>query len=306
MTSRWGLSTFVLVTVLALTHSVSAQEAAGDAAVAATPPADDARGLFLRGQTAYSQGDYEAAASLWERAYALEARVGLQYNLSQAYERLGRLAEAATALDSYVNGTSPEDERLPDARARLAAIRERISRTAINLQGGPEGAVLLVDGEDRGRLPRRDPLLVSPGSHEIRVRAPGYHEFAASVAVPAGQAVDVGIEMSANSSGGVSLGPILTMAAGGAILVTGLVIGGVALDQAGRAPDRTGAAATDARTLALVSDILWPVGTAAIAGGLVWLVVELTSGGESDSSAALQLVPVGAPGLFGLSASGRF
>ena len=304
MSRRWGLSMFVLLATLGLASAAAAQDAAAGAV--ATPPGDDARGLFLRGQTAYSQGDYEDAASLWERAYALEARVGLQYNLSQAYERLGRLADAATALDTYVSGTSPDDERLPDARARLAAIRERISRTAINLEGGPEGAVLLVDGEDRGRLPRRDPLLVAPGSHEIRVRAAGYHEFAATVAVPAGQSVDVGIEMTAVSGGGVSLGPILTMAAGGAVLVAGLVLGGVALDQAGNAPDRTGSAANDARTLALVSDILWPVGSAAIVGGLVWLVVELTSGGGSESSAGLQLAPVAAPGLLGLSASGRF
>jgi hypothetical protein len=301
---RWGLSVFVALGALALAGTATAQEAA--TAVATPPPGDDARGLFLRGQTAYSQGDYEGAASLWERAYALEARVGLQYNLSQAYERLGRLTDAAAALDSYVNGTSPEDERLPDARARLAAIRERINRTAMILEGGPEGAVLLVDGEDRGRLPRRDPLLVPPGSHEIRVSAPGYHDFAASVAVPAGQSVDVGIEMIPVSSG-PSLGPILTMAAGGAVLITGLVIGGVALDQAGRAPDRTGPAANDARTLALVSDILWPVGAAAIAGGLVWLIIDLGSQStEESTTASLQVLPLAAPGLLGLSASGHF
>ncbi|MFO0711632.1 MAG: PEGA domain-containing protein [Sandaracinus sp.] len=204
---RWGLASVVVVSAACawvpsgVARAQEAQAAQTSAEVAA-PPADDARGLFLRGQTAYSQGDYEDAASLWERAYALEARIGLQYNLSQAYERLGRLTDAANALEAYVNGTSTDDERLPDARARLAAIRERIGRTGVLLDGGPEGAVLLVDGEDRGRLPRRDPLMVSPGSHEIRVRAGGYHDFAASVAVPAGQTVNVGIEMLPVSSGG--------------------------------------------------------------------------------------------------------
>jgi hypothetical protein len=175
------------------------------------------------------------------------------------------------------------------------------------LEGGPEGAVLLVDGEDRGRLPRRDPLLVAPGSHEVRVRARGYREFAASVAVPAGQSVEVGIEMVAVGGSGPSLGPIFTMAGGGAVLIAGLVVGGVALDQAGRAPDRTGPAASDARTLALVSDILWPVGAAAIAGGLVWLIIDLgSSGTEESTTATLRVVPLAAPGLLGLSASGQF
>ncbi len=205
-----------------------------------------------------------------------------------------------------MSGTSIDDERLPDARARLAAIRERIGRTSVLLDGGPEGAVLLVDGEDRGRLPRRDPLVVSPGSHEIRVRAAGYHDFAASVAVPAGQKVNVGIEMLAVSSG-PPLGPILTMAGGGVVLITGLVIGGLALDQAGHATSRTGSDADSARTLALVSDILWPVGTAAIAGGLVWLVLDVTSQSASESSTtSLDVTPLVGPGLIGLSSSGRF
>lgn len=309
MVSRqWGGWVAVLVAVFAGQGRVVEAQTTGSAAVAvAEAPPDDARALFLRGQTAYSQGDYEDAATLWEQAYALEARVGLQYNLSQAYERLGRLEDAANALESYVGGTSPEDERLPDARARLAAIRERIGRTAVRLQGGPEGGVLLVDGEDRGRLPRPDPLLVTPGSHEIRVRASGYAEFAASVAVPAGQVVDVGIEMQRVGGGGEpSLGAILTMAGGGVVLATGLILGGVALDQAGSAPSRTSPEADSARTLALVSDILWPVGAAAIAGGLVWLIVDVTSGGGSSGQARLEIVPLLAPGLAGLTASGHF
>ena len=245
-------------------------------------------------------GDGEAGA-----ADPLDARVGLQFNLSQAYERLGRLLEATSALELYVNGTTPDDERLADARARLAAIRERIARTAIVLDGGPEGAVLLVDGEDRGRLPRRDPLQVSPGSHEIRVRSAGYYDFTAGIAVPAGQSVNVNVAMT-QTSRGPSLGPIVTMAVGGVVLVAGLAVGGVALDQAGRAPDRTGPAASDARTLALVSDILWPVGAAAVAGGLVWLVLDLTTESPGESTAALEVYPLFAPGLLGLSGSGHF
>jgi hypothetical protein len=96
------------------------------------------------------------------------------------------------------------------------------------------------------------------------------------------------------------------MAVGGVVLVAGLAVGGVALDQAGRAPDRTGPAASDARTLALVSDILWPVGAAAVAGGLVWLVLDLTTESPGESTAALEVHPLLAPGLLGLSGSGHF
>lgn len=304
-----ALSSFVLV--LAALSCIASEAAAQQAVQQATSAGEeDARALFLRGQTAYAQGDYEEAAELWERAYRLDARVGLQYNLSQAYERLGRLEEAAAALERYVTGTSPEDERLSDARARLAALRERIARTAVRLRGGPEGAALVVDGEDRGRLPRPDPLPLSPGSHEIRVRAPGYAEFAASVAVPAGQVVDVGIEMQpVASAGGVgepSLGSILTMAGGGVVLVTGLVVGGVALDQAGRAPSRNGPEADSARTLAIASDVLWPIGATALGAGLVWLVVDITSGPRASERAQVHVAPLASPAAFGAALAGTF
>ena len=56
--------------------------------VASTASAQEARELFTQGQAAYETGDYETAVSSWERAYELDPRPLLQYNLAQAYERL--------------------------------------------------------------------------------------------------------------------------------------------------------------------------------------------------------------------------
>jgi hypothetical protein len=266
---------------------------------------EDARALFMRGEAAYAQGGYEEAATLWERAYALDARAGLQFNLSQAYERLGRLEEAATALQRYVDGTTPDDARLADARARLAAIRERISHTAIRLEGGPEGAVLLIDGEDQGRLPRRDPLPVSSGNHEVRVQASGYRDFVASVAVTSGQAAEVRVVMEAAGSS-TPIGPIVTLATGGVLVITGLALGGVALDQAGRATSRTDSNAESVRTMALVSDVLWGAGAAVAAAGVIWLIVDLGSSGSAEQATAFQLVPYASPEGAGAVATLRF
>lgn len=308
-TSRGGVLVLGLVAMgLANVGGVArAQEVSAQAQPVAS--GDDARALFQRGQAAYSQGDYEGAASLWERAYGLDPRVGLQFNLSQCYERLGRLEEAARSLQTYVDGTNPEDERLPGARARLAAIRERIARTAVRLEGGPEGAVLFVDGQDRGRLPRPDPLLLAPGSHEIRVTAPGFVPFASTVSVPAGQVVDVGIVMTRvpTSGGEPGIASLALLGGGVAVLATGLVIGGVALNDAGNVPSATSSQASNARSLALVSDILWPIGAAAIVGGLVWLIVDVTTPvGAGGDRTAFQLVPLVGPGVGGAVGSVRF
>lgn len=291
----------------------TAAEPSSEAAAAATP--DDARTLFQRGQVAYSQGDYEDALELWTRAYALDPRPLLQWNLSQAYERLGRLEEAATALDTYLANADPADEHQADARARLGSIRERIAATSVTFRGAPEGATVLVDGVDSGRLPRPDPLRVTAGSHRIVVRADGYADFTASVVVPAGQTVDVEVDMGAGaaaSAGGGELPvvPIILFSAGGAALIAGAIMGGVALGQAESAPTRSGPEADGARTLAAAADITMGVG---VACGVVGLVILLTSGGGSGdegastgASAALEVVPYGDATSAGVVASGSF
>ncbi len=259
---------------------------------------DDARTLFQRGQVAYTQGDYDAAIQSWTQAYSMDPRPLLQWNLAQAYERLGRLDEAAAALDLYLQHADPSDEHQADARARLGSIRTRIESTGIILQGGPEGAAISLDGNDAGRLPRPDAIHVGAGTHRIVVRAPGYADFTSTVVVPAGQQTTIPVEMSANAavaSGGSEppIVPIIVWSIAGVTLVTGAVLGGVALATAGSAPSSTSAEANTARGLALGSDITFGISAAAAITALV-LTLVMPSGGSSDSSAtAFRLTPNG-------------
>jgi len=275
-----------------------------------TATAQDARAHFLRGQAAYDTGDYATAVSEWRTAYGLDARPLLQYNLAQAYERLGQLQEAVTAYETYVNSSDADPDRMSSARARVAALRERLNQTSIRLTGGPEGATIVVDGQDRGRLPHPDPLRVQPGSHRIVIRAQGFQDFVSTVAVSAGQAVDVPVEMVAGvsgqasntSGGGISMVGVAVAAVGGAILIGGAVTGGLALSSAGSAQTPDDANANDARTLALVTDILLPVGAAAAIAGVVLMFVLPPDGGGGSA----RVVPVVGPDYAGVSASGAF
>ncbi len=264
---------------------------------------DDAHTLFQRGQVAYSQGDYAAAIEQWTQAYGLDPRPLLQWNLAQAYERLGRLDEAATALNVYLEHADPADEHQADARARLGAIRARIESTAVLLQGGPEGAVVTLDGADAGRLPRPDALHVSAGSHHIVVRAPGYADFTSTVVVPAGQQTAVPVDMTATASTGgggggeIPLVPVIMWSAAGVTLITAAVLGGVALSTAGSAPSSTGPEADTARGLALGSDITFGVSAACAITALI-LTLVMPAGSSSETRSAFRLTPNGVAGTF--------
>lgn len=151
----------------------------------------DARELFRRGEAAYSAGNYELAIREWNNAYAIDPRPRIQFNLSQAYERLGQLEKAMEALKIFLDSGSPDDPMYPDANARLAALQQRLANTGVVVVGGREGGAIMVDDKDWGRTPRPDRIPVSPGSHVLVVRWPDRPEFRTNLSVPAGQVIEV-------------------------------------------------------------------------------------------------------------------
>jgi hypothetical protein len=193
--------TWLLLAVLvasALTGPAARAQEAAPATGSAAPSAagsDDARERFKRGEAAYQKGSYELAISEWEAAYAAEARPRIQYNIYQARERLGQLVEAVDALQKYLSTADPDDPYYSDATARLASLQQRLKATGVRLIGGPEGASINISGHDWGRLPRPDPISVQPGNHRVTVSMPGYEDFVANIVVPAGQTLDVAVQL---------------------------------------------------------------------------------------------------------------
>lgn len=164
-----------------------------------------ARTLFTEGEQAYRIGHYEEAVDLWQRAFALDARPRIQYNLSQAFERLGRLQEAVEALDAYIRTTPPDDPLYGEANARLSALRQRVALTGVRIIGGPMGSQIFVDEQAWGATPRPDRIPLAPGSHQIVLIYPNGSRHEVAVAVPVGQIVEVTVP-----SGGEDL-PVISV-----------------------------------------------------------------------------------------------
>jgi hypothetical protein len=183
-----ALSLLILLSAPALTLAQSAPAPAQSSAGPAS-----AREAFRRGEAAYSAGNYDAAVREWTNAYAADPRPRIQFNLSQAYERMGQLEKAIDALKRFLESGDPEDPTYSDANARLVALQQRLAATGVVVQGGPEGGSILVDGQDWGRTPRPDKITTPPGNHEIVVRWASGREFRTNAYVPAGQVVNIEI-----------------------------------------------------------------------------------------------------------------
>src|SRR5690606_9745279 len=139
---------------------------------------------------------------------------------------------------------------------------------------------------------RPDTIRLEPGSHRVRIKLDGYSDFTAVVSVPAGQEVEVAVEMSeatapvagpagaTESSSGGSILPYVVIGAGGALFVGGLLIGTAAVGQAKDAPSKDSTEADDARSLAAVADLTMVVG---LVGAGVGVVLMLLDGGSGSS-----------------------
>jgi hypothetical protein len=267
---------------------------------------ESARDLFLRGQAAYTQGDYDSAVELWQEAWSIDPRPALQYNLAQAYGRQGELLLEAEALDTFIGVADPDDRYLPAARARLETLRRRIAETGVVVEGAPDGSLILVDGTERGRTPLADPIRLQGGDHEITVRAEGYADFTTGITVDVGDVERVRVNLveggGGEGEGGVPLVSWILWGTGAAALVTGVVLAGLAFGESDGAIDGTPAADT-ARSLALGADISFGVAAAAAATGLIlFFVLPRDDGGEE---ATARLSPILGPQTVGLLLQGR-
>ncbi len=292
----------------------SAQTAPGGGDQAATGGASaQARQMFLRGQSAYQQGDYDTAIQQWKAAYRLDARPLILYNLSQAYEHLGRAQDAVHALEHYIDTADPSNPYMADARARLAALRERVAHTGVRISGGPEGATITIDGHAWGLTPRPDPVPVQPGSHQLVIKHAGDEDFRSSVSVPAGQVIDVQVQMvhaqtAPVAAPGRSPWPYVLMGAGGAFAIVALIVGGIASGAADAAPTRDGAQAEGARGAAHAADGIGVTSLLMIAGGFVWWLLDAPAAPahHDTATASLRLAPYVSPEGGGAVAVGRF
>ncbi|RLB65616.1 MAG: hypothetical protein DRI90_01535 [Deltaproteobacteria bacterium] len=103
----------------------------------------------------------------------------------------GRFDEALdvyeTLLTQYAQGLSKGDQAA--LGPVMVGLRKKIGR--IWVSANVEGAVVLIDGNKRGKLPRKEPVRALSGQRVVRVVLAGYDTFEATVDVEPGERVTV-------------------------------------------------------------------------------------------------------------------
>jgi tetratricopeptide (TPR) repeat protein len=243
--------------------AASAQQEA-EAARTMTAIDAEAREHFQLGRTFYEGGRFQQAAEQFEMAYRLSARPQLLYNVYVARRDAGGLSMAIEALRAYL-GQVPDAPDRVNLEARLASLEAQVAR-----QNEQEAA--RVESERK----------VAEAEAKAKTRTERTH----------------------------SVLPIVLMGTGGALLLGSAVTGGLALSNAsdldkkcsGNACQPSQRSKVDStRTLAITTDVLWGVGAAAAATGLIlWLTGALDT--EREVPVAFGISPNG----ISTELSGRF
>lgn len=173
-------------------------------AQAAPVPSDadrvTARALAREGYDAQVHGDHARALDRFRRAEALVDAPTLLLGIARAQVGLGKLVEGHETYRHIVRETLAPDAPLPfgkameDAKRELAALEPRLAWVTIGVVGPRESAVRVT--LDDAPLPSAilgSRRATDPGTHRVRVTAPGFEPAESTFTVSEGEATSVSL-----------------------------------------------------------------------------------------------------------------
>lgn len=247
----------------------------------------EARVHFDSGALYYEEARYAEAVEEFRRAFELSERVGLLFNMSQCYERMGDLDNAVVYLERYIAGSEESPARAVQER-RLTNLRATRDAAA---QATAEAAAAQVAANERAAAEQAV-------AEEARREAAGEAQR----------------EAPRETSPAMRRVSFALLGVGGAGLITFGVAGGLALsedrrlseeciDQFGNPSCASGADSVLNRR-SLIADIGLGVGIAGAAAGLVLLLLD-RSGADGETS-QVQIAPSMSANSGGVSLLGAF
>jgi hypothetical protein len=154
-------------------------------------------GQWMReGVTLFGRGQWEASRRAFLEAWKRKQHHAVAANLAEVEVKLGLWRDAAEHLKfalAHLPAGRSEDRSV--AETQLEECRKHLG--SVMVQANVDGATVEVDGQPIGHLPVREPLLLDPGRHTLRLERAGYGPEQAELEVTAGQRTTVELELRA-------------------------------------------------------------------------------------------------------------
>jgi tetratricopeptide (TPR) repeat protein len=150
--------------------------------------------LAERGSIERAFKRFEAALAEYEAAHEAYPDPQIYFPIAQAEQRLGRFVDA---LAHYQQLLAEPEALSAELRAQ---VEDRVAEVKKNLAGlvlevEPDGAAIVIDGDEVAGSPMKEPVYLEPGEHRYRVSKPGYRTAEGALDLPAGEETRRRIEL---------------------------------------------------------------------------------------------------------------
>jgi hypothetical protein len=176
--------------VVASVSAASSARAENDAAK------KQAQALQVEGLRLLQKGENRAALEKFDEAFRLVASPKILFNRGKAHRALGENAEALADFERFLD-EAPYATKESRAEANKIVEALRPTLAYIEVQTDDVGSKITIDGRELGTAPLARPVVVAPGSHEIRVAKQGMVEDVRTVSPIAGQKLRVAVRLQA-------------------------------------------------------------------------------------------------------------
>jgi tetratricopeptide (TPR) repeat protein len=316
MRTVWFLCTFAVAALCTSLASAQAEQLSdpqvkqpAPALAPATPPLDasenpDYKRAVEDALKEYGLGHFEEARSLFRRAHGIYPNARTLRGLGMVEFELRHYVRASQLLEESLASTQKPltDDQRRAVTSLLARTRQFIANYAVKVEPPRQDITLELDGKPVA-LDAAGRLSLEAGEHALRISAPDFEARELHIDVKGGEQQTLRIELEVKRKDPPeseqkaptapvretvvtrphrTLGIALT-AAGGALVVTGGVLGALALGRAGDADTRDSDEADGARGLALTSDVALGVG---LAGAIVGVVLMTRKKTETRAGSA--------------------
>jgi len=147
---------------------------------------EDARKEFAAGQAADRRRAWQEAIEHYLRANDLVPHPFAMFNIAKDFERLGKLREAATWYERYLDSSSPSDADRDKVNALLVELRNRPA--PVKVSSTPDGARVVINGIPTGTTPYKGQL--KGGMYRVAVEKGPAKDWK-EITVEYGEPVDV-------------------------------------------------------------------------------------------------------------------
>ena len=196
MVAQTGTTTYCTGVIRHLLAALVAWTVIPVAAIAAPP--DDPRELSRAGAEAFKAGQYAMAIEKLRAAREIAPAPVQLFIIARAYEELGQIDEAITAMKAFHSEAKTDGDRARAAR-RLTALehRRKLQVATLIVRRVPSDAKITVDQRPYAGPAGALKLTLKPGEHRVAVSAPGFTSWERRLTLTGGTTRDLDVTLKA-------------------------------------------------------------------------------------------------------------